>query len=493
MSNLSMQVMPTMGSGAALPADQPQGSGDSAFGDTLCRMADESGGAPVLPTALQVGSQPAAPDDSPPDCLCGSTNRAEPEAWVLPVMPSDPLPPPSPGALDLATFLHDPNGPIEQIGMPVTPRVAESSFLPKDGSGVHSAGPGGVVLQGPGFTPDDSLPPSPDVWFEKAAMPAKGDPAEFLRTTGTGDPDATLFPADADGFDPALSARLPGIFRKLPVLSGAFGRSFSGLPDGFLEAMFNGIGPQPGRPQGVSTQTTALVESVGPAVDGVPETSEGVAAPMPDGHSAVEAQRAVRAYGMPDPLQQIRRVGPDGQALSIGDGASGVRAREPGASAIEGATHVPVLAGDDGTLEDLADQVRAQLRVMAARGRERVTLQLHPASLGKLKLQVSLEKHSVVAEMMTDSTAVRDLVNGQLQTLKEALMEQGFHLERFEVHLREEAVGQGSRDTGSTFREAFRESLGDRPEGGAPNPQMPPVHSRSGESITPEGRVNLFV
>ncbi len=485
MSNLSMPVTPPMGGGVGLSDGSVRGPRDGAFGDTLDQMLDESG-VSTRPMAVHGDHSSVGASDSRAGGSDETTESAAPEASGLRVFPLDAAASAEPGGA--ATWLSAPN----MLDEPGAPLGVRSAVIPEGQRGVFPPVVSGEdVLQETGLLPGGLLPRSPNAWMDKAAT-VRPDPAALLRSTPAVDPRAELPMANAVGAAPELAARGQRALKEPAVLLGALGRGVPGAPEGFLAQLSKGVGLPTEGPRAAQAVPTVHTEGLGSGFDVGPETPGAERAPVSIGRSPLEAQRAVQTYAMPDSLQQIRRLGPDGQTLSMGEGPFQVPLRAGGAASNDGAAQVAMPPVDEGTLQDLADQVRAQLRVMASRGRERVTLQLHPASLGKLKLQVSLERQTVVAEMMTDSIAVRDLVNAQLQTLKESLMDQGFQLERFAVQLQDETAGQGSREGAGTFREAFRESLGGRP-GGQSTPEMPAMGPQNGGSITPEGRVNLFV
>ncbi len=491
MNNLSMPVMPAVGRDGFGPSGrEAPGCGNDAFGETLGRAVAGSGGVSERATAPRPGDGSRGSDDPRAACSCRTTEGGPSEGAGLPGMPPGAVP--LADAFLVATWMPDLGMSGEPSAMPVGPGASQSGFFLELGRWVFAAARWGeVVLQGPGSTPDDALLSAQHGRLENAAATATPDTAVLLQQVVSADPETARLLADAVSTDSEHVACEPGALKEPAVPAGAESRGLRAVLEGF--AVPTGVALPRGRAQGAPAETAGVSETAKSGGDAGPETPDGGNAPVSNGPSAADGQRAVRDYGIPDSLQQIRRVGSDGQGASLGDPASGVTARGGGASAMDGTAQVPIPSGEEDTLHDLADQVRAQLRVMAARGRERVTLQLHPASLGKLKLQVSLEKQSVVAEMMTESGAVRDLVHAQLQTLRESLAEQGFQLERFVVHLQDDTAGQGPRDGGSAFREAFRESLGRRPDGDAQHSQPPSVDVPGVESVTPEGRVNLFV
>jgi len=107
--------------------------------------------------------------------------------------------------------------------------------------------------------------------------------------------------------------------------------------------------------------------------------------------------------------------------------------------------------------QGLLEQVQSQLHRMAIRGREKITLQLHPESLGKLKMHVSMQNQHLVVEMTTDSAMTREILSRHVHTLKEALMDHGVRLERFDVHFQDNPTDNGSRHAGQAFQEQARQ------------------------------------
>ncbi|NOY52944.1 MAG: hypothetical protein GXP58_04905 [Deltaproteobacteria bacterium] len=148
----------------------------------------------------------------------------------------------------------------------------------------------------------------------------------------------------------------------------------------------------------------------------------------------------------------------------------------------------------------LLAQVQSQLHRMALRGREKITLHLHPDVLGKLKMNISLQNHHLVAEVTTDSSMTREILSSHVHTLKAALLDQGIRLDRFDVQLQDHTADGGYRQSGHAFREQTRQQRQERGYPGAFPPEEIPV--ASGISEVSSGRpprgalsseINLFV
>ncbi|ADH99255.1 flagellar hook-length control protein FliK [Salisediminibacterium selenitireducens] len=66
-------------------------------------------------------------------------------------------------------------------------------------------------------------------------------------------------------------------------------------------------------------------------------------------------------------------------------------------------------------------------------GIQQMSIKLHPQSLGRLDIQVQMVNGALVARMMTSTSATRDLLDGQLQSLRAAFQSQNIQVDRIEV------------------------------------------------------------
>ena len=66
-------------------------------------------------------------------------------------------------------------------------------------------------------------------------------------------------------------------------------------------------------------------------------------------------------------------------------------------------------------------------------GIQQMSIKLHPQSLGRLDIQVQMVNGALVARMMTSTAATRDLLDGQLQSLRAAFQSQNIQVDRIEV------------------------------------------------------------
>jgi flagellar hook-length control protein FliK len=116
------------------------------------------------------------------------------------------------------------------------------------------------------------------------------------------------------------------------------------------------------------------------------------------------------------------------------------------------------------------------------RGEEKIQIALDPPHLGTIFLELHRNRQTLEAQVWTDNSATKGLLDGQQAQLHKALEQEGFRLDRFQVvvqpdlkSFQEERWAQG------------RQAGGDGPPGqpkGDPSKTTPPAH--------PAGKVSRF-
>jgi len=103
----------------------------------------------------------------------------------------------------------------------------------------------------------------------------------------------------------------------------------------------------------------------------------------------------------------------------------------------------------------LIDQVSRQISRSMLIGERAIRFRLTPPELGTLKLVLEVNKNSVKVEMMTESSAVKEIILSNIRDLKAALLDQGVRLEKIDI-----------QDSGGTFGQSLAD-LREGPGGGA--------------------------
>ncbi len=94
------------------------------------------------------------------------------------------------------------------------------------------------------------------------------------------------------------------------------------------------------------------------------------------------------------------------------------------------------------TAESVMNQIQDTIRVMQTQDMTEMELQLHPASLGNLRIQIAAKEGVITATFTTENEAVKAALETQLITLKESFEQQGVKVEAVEVTVASHAFEQ---------------------------------------------------
>lgn len=101
--------------------------------------------------------------------------------------------------------------------------------------------------------------------------------------------------------------------------------------------------------------------------------------------------------------------------------------------------------------ETVMQQINDKLHSAVRSGVTEVRLQLRPESLGEVHMRIRLEGDVVVARIQVESQQVKQIVEGNLQNLKDSLASQNLQAGSFEVNV----GGQFNHDTQAQWNEQF--------------------------------------
>ena len=105
------------------------------------------------------------------------------------------------------------------------------------------------------------------------------------------------------------------------------------------------------------------------------------------------------------------------------------------------------------TTESIMNQIDSMIKVIQKQDLTEMELQLHPASLGHVKVQLSAKEGMVTANFTAENEAVRAALESQVVVLKQNFEEQGLKVEAVEVtvasHAFEENLSDSEDDSGS--------------------------------------------
>ncbi|MCL6559393.1 MAG: flagellar hook-length control protein FliK, partial [Firmicutes bacterium] len=107
------------------------------------------------------------------------------------------------------------------------------------------------------------------------------------------------------------------------------------------------------------------------------------------------------------------------------------------------------------TKNEIINQVVEKAKVVISGEKSEMMMDLKPDSLGKLSLKVVTERGMVVAQFVAESQQVKQVLEANMQLLKDTLERQGLSVQQFSV-----SVGQ---DNPRSFEEGRRFEEGARP------------------------------
>lgn len=98
---------------------------------------------------------------------------------------------------------------------------------------------------------------------------------------------------------------------------------------------------------------------------------------------------------------------------------------------------------------DIVEQVSGGFKSVIKGGSGEIRMELHPDSLGHLKIEVKVDGGVVKANIMTENAVVKDTIDSNLATLRTTLEEHGLRIDQL-------TVGIDQRQNGNAFAERER-------------------------------------
>ena len=124
-------------------------------------------------------------------------------------------------------------------------------------------------------------------------------------------------------------------------------------------------------------------------------------------------------------------------AASMGDAT-------PPAAIMENATSAaPSQGSDESVMQQLAERMQSAVR----QGISEIRIQIRPESLGEVKLQIQVDGNVVTAHVQVANQQVQKIIEGSLQSLKDALSEQHLQMGSIDVQVRSDTGGSSDNQT----------------------------------------------
>ena len=123
----------------------------------------------------------------------------------------------------------------------------------------------------------------------------------------------------------------------------------------------------------------------------------------------------------------------------------------------ENVTFEQMASADMQSSQEIMDQILDYMKIQLKPEMDQLEMQLHPASLGTLKIHLVSRGGEVTAQFQVQNEAVKTAVESQIALLKDSLKEQGIKVEAVEVtvesHAFESNLWQGQeRENGSSYQ-----------------------------------------
>ncbi len=113
--------------------------------------------------------------------------------------------------------------------------------------------------------------------------------------------------------------------------------------------------------------------------------------------------------------------------------------------------------------EEIMNQIMEYMKINLKAETQTMELQLHPASLGTVNVQIMAKEGGMTAHFITQNETVRAVIETQLIQLKNQFEEQGIKVDAVEVTVANHAYGQQfSQDNGEEQQEQARSGKGRR-------------------------------
>jgi flagellar hook-length control protein FliK len=174
---------------------------------------------------------------------------------------------------------------------------------------------------------------------------------------------------------------------------------------------------------------------------------------------------------------------------------SAVKSLAPGGSAppLAQAAPAPALASQPGgavqqvqPVEQVGRAILAHAEVATAEGRIDFHLRVEPPELGQVRVQLTLTDHALTARLVVHDAGARQLIQSQIESLRQRLQEAGLSVGQFDVS----AGGGGDGGPGRWQQQTAPPSVPDiSPSRGASGA----VTSLPGTPHLPAGRIDVMV
>lgn len=104
----------------------------------------------------------------------------------------------------------------------------------------------------------------------------------------------------------------------------------------------------------------------------------------------------------------------------------------------------------ESTTDSINQQMLKQVKIMLSEGKSEISFQLHPKELGKLTLNINVEKGIITAKFAATNYQVKSIIESSLPQLRQSLEELGMKESKLEVNVGQQFLGDGHKNQPSS-------------------------------------------
>lgn len=189
--------------------------------------------------------------------------------------------------------------------------------------------------------------------------------------------------------------------------------------------------------------------------------------------------------------EQTQVVIPQTRA-AINDSQSVFSAFPQANQTVSGITAHSLTSTNGTTTEQILSQILDEAQVILTPEKSEMVMELQPESLGKLSLKVVTEKGIVMAKFVAESQQVKEVLESNMQLLKDALQKQGLDVQGFNVSVRQDSANNSGNSwqydkADWTSNRSVRNTAGI----GTQYPEFPQTADQSNPYIWENSTINL--
>lgn len=140
----------------------------------------------------------------------------------------------------------------------------------------------------------------------------------------------------------------------------------------------------------------------------------------------------------------------------------------------------------------VVDQIVSKATFTSKNGQSEMRIQLDPPSLGTVKVQITVEGEKVSANVLTDNSIARDIIERNIQHLRNSLSDQGLKVEHMSVNVGNDPKQPGAGQERPFFMEREFSQKNPLRDDGYNTPE-PAIVSSVKNNFNRDGGISIFI